>query len=881
MSIPKRPTTRRDFIKQSVAAGSVMIASGEKPISATPDRKAHSAEYPVYKIKPLDVSPAKWVWYPSQRTLTNTVIFFRKEISIPRPVKMATGWLAADSRYKLMVDGKRIQWGPAPCDPRWLEADPLDLSKQLTPGTHVLGAEVLFFGHGDGTWPSGKPGFLFNLQIEYQDGSNEAIISDGSWQSALARAWKPGQYKRWYLRSFQEEFDARLYPDGWCEPGFSLPSNWIPAMELNCPADKPAVCSSYSDYAGDMGGKRETSSLRERQVPFMAESSVYVQGLVESYWLQWKRPAEEYFEMDVPDAFDAQAATVAKESAPGIWQIDLPADKTASLTFDWQEQVVGWPCFTIEAPEGTIVEILVHEAHQPGGPVLLNSHFYSWTRLICKEGINHFETFDFESLRWMQFLIRNGHGPITLKDIHVRRRVFPWPHQPQITLNDPALQRLMDASINTLHNCAQETIVDGMARERQQYSGDCGHTLHAIYFTFGETRLPARFVSTFSQGMTKDGYFLDSWPAYDRLARLSQRQMDFTKWGPILDHGIGFNFDCYYHYLYTGDLHALEEPFPRLLKFFDYLQRIILPNGLLPVEDDQLGIPYVWIDHQAYQQQRHKQCAFNLYAAAMMHHALAPLCEAFHQGERARQARQVAQGLLRATIQSFWNESLGLFIVNQPWLAEDKTMRTCDRSLATAILYDQCPRGNYKNALQTLADCPPSMGFSYPANAGWRLWALAKGGRADGIVDDLHSRWAPMNSVLLNNTLQEDWQSKPDSGNQWSHCPVAPLYILYMGIAGIIPTEPGFKACQIRPQPASLETIDLAARTIHGPILFSSKGKQRDRDMTLRVPSAIQATLLLDPREEIRLNSNGKEQNGLREYRLPGDETVKFRLRYT
>ncbi|MBW7940121.1 MAG: class I SAM-dependent methyltransferase [Candidatus Omnitrophica bacterium] len=101
-----------------------MIASGEKPISATPDRKAHSAEYPVYKIKPLDVSPAKWVWYPSQRTLTNTVIFFRKEISIPRPVKMATGWLAADSRYKLMVDGKRIQWGPAPCDPRWLEADP-------------------------------------------------------------------------------------------------------------------------------------------------------------------------------------------------------------------------------------------------------------------------------------------------------------------------------------------------------------------------------------------------------------------------------------------------------------------------------------------------------------------------------------------------------------------------------------------------------------------------------------------------------------------------------------------------------------------------------------------------------------------------------------
>ena len=39
-------------------------------------------------------------------------------------------------------------------------------------------------------------------------------------------------------------------------------------------------------------------------------------------------------------------------------------------------------------------------------------------------------------------------------------------------------------------------------------------------------------------------------------------------------------------------------------------------NGLLPVEN--LGIPSVWIDHTAYQRQRHKQCVFNLYAAAML-----------------------------------------------------------------------------------------------------------------------------------------------------------------------------------------------------------------------------------------------------------------------
>ena len=86
-------------------------------------------------------------------------------------------------------------------------------------------------------------------------------------------------------------------------------------------------------------------------------------------------------------------------------------------------------------------------------------------------------------------------------------------------------------------------------------------------------------LTTFSQGMTKDGYFLDCWPAYDRLARLMERQLDLTGWGPILDHGVGFNFDCWHHYLYTGDLDALREPYPRLLRFAQYLQAWLAPTA--------------------------------------------------------------------------------------------------------------------------------------------------------------------------------------------------------------------------------------------------------------------------------------------------------------
>ena len=129
---------------------------------------------------------------------------------------------------------------------------------------------------------------------------------------------------------------------------------------------------------------------------------------------------------------------------------------------------------------------------------------------------------------------------------------------------------------------------------------------------------------------------------------------------------MGFNFDCYYHYLYSGDLEALREPYPRLLRFAQYLESIVGTDGLLPVEN--LGTPSVWIDHSAYQQQRHKQCAFNLYAAAMLQNALPRLCDAFGDSARAQAARDFGRRLQDATVRRFWSPEQNLFINNLPWL---------------------------------------------------------------------------------------------------------------------------------------------------------------------------------------------------------------------
>jgi hypothetical protein len=645
-------------------------------------------------------------------------------------------------------------------------------------------------------------------------------------------------------------------------------------MVLDCPNDKPAICSGYTDYAYDAGGDSKTCKLRARSIPLLREVEVPVKRLADSCRIRWRRPPQEYFEFIPPDSYDVDRTPSAVDSASGAWQVQLDENRGAALTFELEEQMVGWPFFSIEAPEGTVVELMVQESHNLEGPAPLNTHFHSWTRFTCKEGINRFETFDFESCRWIQLHIHRSSGHAIVSNVGIRRRSYPWPDPAHFACGDKVLERLLGASLNTLYNSAQETCVDGMGRERQQYSGDVGHQLHPLYFAFGESRLSARFLATYSQGQTKEGYFLDAWPGFDRLARLVERELDMSKWGPLIDHGVGFCFDCYYYYLHTGDASALEEPFPRLLRFMEYLRSLQGKDRSLPVED--LGIPAIWLDHDAYGKQRHKQCAFNLYVSAMLSNALAPLCRVFGETEKERSALSFSEEVLAAAIERFWCPERQVFVNNLPWLPEEGTPRMCDRSLATAFLFGQCPGGAAEKVLQVLADTPPELGLSYPANAIWRLWALSKGGRIEAVLREFREKWANLPSVLLNNSLQEFWNEETDAHSVWSHCAVAPISLFYTDIAGIRPLAPGFARCEVRPQLGDLERVELTYYTPHGPIDFRSDGGLGNRDIVLTVPSGIESELVVREGEKIDLKVvSSKEEKGWVRYRLAaGKEQV-------
>ena len=105
---------------------------------------------------------------------------------------------------------------------------------------------------------------------------------------------------------------------------------------------------------------------------------------------------------------------------------------------------------------------------------------------------------------------------------------------------------------------------------------------------------------------------------------------------------------------------------------------------------------------------------------------------------------------------------------------------------------------------------------------------------------------------------------------------MAPLYVLFMDIAGIRPTAPGFARCQIRPQLADLGDLDLTYYTVRGPLRFSAQRRPGGQRLKILIPAGCQAELLLPPGKSAALPALAPDHPlGLKRFQLEsGKENV-------
>ncbi len=792
------PPSRRRFLQSATAGAGAAPLAGAGQSPGLPEASRPPA--------PLSLE-AKWIWYPELRTLPCTFVFFRREFELPSiPREAVAAWVSGNSRYHLYVNGQYVQRGPAPCDPRYWDADPVELGRHLKRGTNTIAALVCSFGTGESTYIAyGRGGFLFEADLRLPDGRK--LITDESWLTLRARCWPPGAYRRERLyRALQEQFDARLYPAGWQNAGFDA-GRWRPA----------SVQPARRVFA--------------RAIPLLREERVTPARLSGTEKLKWKIPPEEYFENYTPDAFEERREPAAPErnAGSGLFPVDVEAgpDESAVVTFEFEEEVCGHPFVKLRAPEGAVVEILFAESRQPD-ELLLRSFAGDWVRLITGAGETDFEAFDYEALRVLQFVVRGGAGPVRILEAGVTRRVYPYRFKPDVRTPDSALNRVVSAATNTHVILCTDVMVDNVARERQQYAGEIGHSKLCCYYGFGEYVQPARMIRSLAPGQSTEGWFLDCWPAFGRIDDLWRRHLGLTRWGPLVDHALAYVNSIAHHYLFSGDRRLVEELYPRVVRFDDWLQRQVGPDGMLPVSGYTWA--YVWIDHNGWESQADKQAALNLDYAGYLEQGLARIADWMAEPRRAAAARERAREVLRRVREAYWSSQHGVFVDNLPRVAQDGELRLHDRTCAVALLTGAIPEGEQARTLEILASLPTSrspstfelreprakLGFSHPPNAGWRLAALSRHGYGGAVVKDLRERWGSRKALLENNTLAECWDADLEKRGIWTRCQnsAVPLFILYGEVLGIRPTAPAFATFDVRPQLGDLTEIE---GTVHAP----------------------------------------------------------------
>ncbi len=200
-------------------------------------------------LQPADWK-AKWIESGSAADSVNgPALLFRKDFTTAKKILSATAFITTHGMYEAFINGKRI--GDAYLTPGWtsyskrLQYQVYDVRDLLNTGGNAIGVTI-----GSGwyrtplAWNNNKNlygkklALLFQLEINYEDGSHETILTDGSWKTSDAGPVRNSEIYD------GETYDARMEKPGWNVPGYDDKS-WSPVSEKDFP--KNILIATYNE----------------------------------------------------------------------------------------------------------------------------------------------------------------------------------------------------------------------------------------------------------------------------------------------------------------------------------------------------------------------------------------------------------------------------------------------------------------------------------------------------------------------------------------------------------------------------------------------------------------------------------------------------------
>lgn len=468
---------------------------------------------------------AEWIWRSEEMKL-NDFAYFRKSFDLRGAIARAKIFVSAHHVFQLFVNGQRVggYGSPAPTGvPHRKYYLAYDVAPLLLSGANCIGIAAHYLGGSGQNYVNGVPGMLLQLHVEHEDGTEQLVVSDLTWQALRQIPHRIGSpYQQNRRLSAIEDYDAALLEPNWLQPDFG---------EEHC------------------------------------TSVVLAHPSVQPWSLHWQRlPEAEELESIIPSVA-AEPSFVNGEE--GLIQV-----------FDAGKIISGWPQLALPGMAGVIVRLRYAETLDGSGRVVhqvcneTSHHYYDLYTMHGRGGIEYWQPdFSFKAFRYVE--VTGYPLPIEEGQLRICSAGTAMARTGHFRCSSEFLNKLYDVCLQTQRNNVLGQVVDCPHREQAQYLADTDLQAETLLYNFDAYPVLDKTLQDFADGQLEDGTFPFVFPS-------NYEHPDFFIQIPEWD--LHYATLLWKLYQFSGDTQVLSRYYEPMRAMVDaYLSLISPVTGLIPV----------------------------------------------------------------------------------------------------------------------------------------------------------------------------------------------------------------------------------------------------------------------------------------------------------
>jgi alpha-L-rhamnosidase len=411
------------------------------------------------------------------------VYLFRKELNVAaRPARFIVH-VSADARYRLLVNGESVTYGPQRSDEWVWRYDTLDLAPWLHEGTNVIAAQVLSYGE---LAPYAIEGKRTGLLIQGDSEGEQIVNTNDTWRVTRDRSRTPNRFSMptYIVVGPGDRFDAAAHPWGWSEAGFNA-ADW----------SAPRLTGLGNPYGR---GTDISHWLMPRSIPLMEETQVRFASVRRT------------------DGIEAPTGFLKGDSP-----LKIPAQTRATLLLDNGVETNAFPQLLVSGGKGSRMRMVYAEALIDEMGVKGNRDEVEGRRItgVADEFLPDggqqrlFTTLAFRTYRYVQLEIETVDEALHIEDIHGVFTGYPFEERGSFKSDDAELAKIWEVGWRTARLCAIETYVDCPYYEQLQYVGDTRIQALISLYVSGDDRLMRYAIELYDRSRLAEGLTQSRYPS--------------------------------------------------------------------------------------------------------------------------------------------------------------------------------------------------------------------------------------------------------------------------------------------------------------------------------------------------------------------------------